>query len=260
MTNKLSKRQLTQYERQGIVFPIKVLSSEEVAHFNTELDSLIKKSGPRRRIDNPHLFFEWAYCLATQGAVLDAVQDVIGGDILVYSTLIFYKPPQDSGYVSWHQDGLYSRLHLIPSVTAWIAITQSNSANGCMRVIPKSHKLGLLNHTHDVDKANLIERGEQVATVVNEAEALDVVLQPGEMSLHNFTIIHGSRPNTSSGPRLGFIVRFVTDQILNQAWPMLRARGKADCSHLTLAEPPLGTDQHTAFEAWYKFRAAQSDG
>jgi len=260
MTNKLSKRQLTQYERQGVVFPIKVLSSEEAAYFNSEFETFIKNCDSGRRLDNLHLFFEWAYRLVTHDAVLDAIQGVLGGDILVYGSLIFYKPPRNSGYVPWHQDSVYSGLHLTPSISAWIALTHSNSGNGCMRVIPKSHKGGLLNHINIVDEANLTERGEQVAAVVNEAEALDVVLKPGEMSLHHNTIVHGSNPNTSSDPRVGFIVRFVTDQISSRAWPMLRARGKADCSHLNLAEPRLGTDQRAAFEAWHAFSPMQSDG
>jgi ectoine hydroxylase-related dioxygenase (phytanoyl-CoA dioxygenase family) len=259
MTDKLSRQQLIQYERQGALFPIKVFSSEEVAYFKTEFESLIKKCGSQRRVDSLHLFFEWAYRLVAHDALLDVIQDVIGGDILVYGSVIFYKPPRDSGYVAWHQDGVYSGLHLTPSVSAWIALTQSDSANGCMRVIPGSHKRRL-NHINDRDEANLTQRGEQVATVINEAEALDVVLQPGEMSLHHSSIVHGSRPNTSDAPRVGFIVRFATDQIRNQAMPMLRVRGRADCGHLTLAEPPLETDQHKAFEAWHRFSAAQSAG
>jgi ectoine hydroxylase-related dioxygenase (phytanoyl-CoA dioxygenase family) len=257
MTNKLSRQQLTQYERQGIIFPINVLSSEEIAYFSSEFEALIKNCGLRKRLGDLHLFFEWAYRLATHNAVLDAIQDVLGGNILVYSTLVFYKPPRDSGYVSWHQDSVYSGLHLTPSISAWIALTQSDSANGCMRVIPKSHKQGLLNHINVGDEDNLLLRGEQLDTVVNEAEALDVVLQPGEMSLHHNTIVHGSKPNTSGEPRAGFTVRFVTNQITNRARPMLRARGKADCSHLILAEPPLGTDQDMAFEAWREYSAAQ---
>jgi non-haem Fe2+, alpha-ketoglutarate-dependent halogenase len=259
MTNKLSRQQLTQYEREGAVFPIKTLSSEEVTYFKSEFESLTKNCGTQKRLENLHLFFEWAYRLATHDAVLDSIQDVLGEDILVYSTLVLYKPPRDLSYVSWHQDSVYSGWHLTPSISAWIALTPSNSANGCMRVIPKSHKRGLLTHINVGDEANLLKRGEQVATV-NEAEALDVVLQPGEMSLHHNTIVHGSNPNTSDGPRLGFIVRFVTDQITNRGRPMLRARGKADCSHLILTEPPPGTDQQTAFEAWREFSAAQSGG
>jgi non-haem Fe2+, alpha-ketoglutarate-dependent halogenase len=260
MTNKLSRQQLTQYERQGIVFPINVLSSEEAAYFKSEIEALIKKCGLRGRLANLHLFFEWAYRLVTHDAVLDAIQDVLGRDILIYGTVVFYKPPRDSGHVPWHQDGVYSGLHLTPSISAWIALTQSNSANGCMRVVPKSHKRGRLNHISVKDEGNLLRRGEQVTTVINEAEALDVVLQPGEMSLHHSSIVHGSKHNASGAPRIGFIVRFATDQFTSRAMPMLRARGKADCSHLILAEPPLGTDQHTAFEAWHRFSASQSDG
>jgi ectoine hydroxylase-related dioxygenase (phytanoyl-CoA dioxygenase family) len=259
MANKLSRRQLTQYERQGIVFPIKALSSEEISYFNSEFEALIKHCGLQRRLYNLHLFFEWAYRLATHDAVLDAIQDVLGGDILVYSTLVFYTPPQDSVYVSWHQDSFYAGLHPTPSISAWIALTQSDSANGCMRVIPKSHKQGLANHINVGDESKLLRRGEEVAAV-NEADALDVVLQPGEMSLHHSAILHMSKPNTSGAPRIGFIVRFVTDQITNRATPMLSAHGKADCSHLILAAPSLGADQYTAFEAWRKLGAAQSGG
>jgi non-heme Fe2+,alpha-ketoglutarate-dependent halogenase len=260
MTNKLSRQQLTRYERQGVVFPINVLSSEEIAYFRSEIEALVKNCGSRKRLANLHLFFEWAYRLATHDAVLDAIQDVLGGDILIYGSVVFYKPPRDSGRVPWHQDGVYSGLHLTPSVSAWIALSHSDSANGCMRVIPKSHKRGRLNHINVEDEANLLRRGEQVATVVNEAEALDVVLLPGEMSLHHSSIVHGSNPNASSEPRIGFIVRFTTNQYTKRAMPMLRARGKADCSHLILAEPPLGTDQYTAFEAWQAFSSAQTGG
>jgi non-haem Fe2+, alpha-ketoglutarate-dependent halogenase len=259
MANKLSRTQITQYERQGIVFPIKALSSEEVSYFNSEFEALIKHCGLQRRLYNLHLFFEWDHRLATHDAVLDAIQDVLGGDIWVYSTLVFYNPPRDSGYVSWHQDSFYSGLNLTPSVSAWIALTQSDSANGCMRVIPKSHGKGLLNRIDAGDESNLLRRGEQAPTV-NEADALDVVLQPGEMSLHHSAILHRSNPNTSGAPRIGFIVRFVTDQITNRATPMLGMHGKADCSHLILAAPSLGADQYTAFEAWRKLSAAQSGG
>jgi ectoine hydroxylase-related dioxygenase (phytanoyl-CoA dioxygenase family) len=260
MTNKLSRQELIQYEREGIIFPIRALSSEEVVYFYGEAEALIKECGTQRRLADLHLFFEWAYRLVTHNAVLDAIQDVLGRDILVYGTLIFYKPPRDSGYASWHQDSVYSGLHLTPSTSAWIALTHSESANGCMRVIPKSHKGGPLTHINVGDESNLLRRGEQVATVVDEDEALDVVLQPGEMSLHHSTIVHGSNPNVSGEPRLGFIVRFVTDQFTNRTRPMLRVRGKADCSHLILAEPPLGKDPYTAFESWREFSTAQRRG
>jgi ectoine hydroxylase-related dioxygenase (phytanoyl-CoA dioxygenase family) len=119
-----------------------------------------------------------------------------------------------------------------------------------MRVIPGSHKQGLINHATVEDGSNLLRRGERVEMDVDESRAVDVVLQPGEMSLHHSTIVHGSNPNTSDEPRIGFIVRFVTNQVANKGRPMLRVRGKADCSHLSLAKPPAEMDQQAAFSAW----------
>jgi ectoine hydroxylase-related dioxygenase (phytanoyl-CoA dioxygenase family) len=251
VTNGLSKQHLNQYERDGIVFPVKVLSVDEAAHFRGALESIADNcgAGTLKRLDGLHLFFDWAYRLVTHDALLNAVEDILGGDILVDGTLVFYKPPQDSSYVSWHQDSVYSGWHLTPSTSAWIALTASHPANGCMRVIPGSHLQGVLAHADGRDDSNLLFRGERVQTV-DEHCAVDVVLQPGEMSLHHSNLIHGSNPNTSDEPRIGFIVRFVTSRIQPQDRPLLQVRGQADCSHLNLAEPPTETDRQSALSAW----------
>ncbi len=259
MSTTLSKAQLNQYDREGIVFPIQVFSVDEVAVFRSALEAIINNGGALKRLDNLHLFFDWAHRLVTHDALLNAIQEMLGEDILIYGTLVFYKPPRDSGYASWHQDALYSGLHQTPSTSAWIALSQSHPGNGCMRVIPGSHKAGLLNHINVRDGANLLRRGEQLMTV-DESTALDVVLQPGEMSLHQSTIVHGSNPNTSDEPRIGFIVRFITSQIRNRERALLRVRGEADCSHLLLAEPPLETSQESALAAWQAFSNATSGG
>lgn len=249
-------QRLEQYDRDGILFPIPVFSAAEVCLFRDALQSIADHNGAGslRRFDNLHQFFEWAHRLVTHGALLDAVEDILGSDILIDGTLVFFKPPQDSSYVSWHQDSVYSGWHLTPSTSAWIAITASNRANGCLRVLPGSHKQGLLDHDNVRDDPDLLNRrGERIKMVVDESQTKDVVLQPGEISLHHSTIIHGSNPNTSDEPRIGFIVRYVTNQIRNRETPLLRVRGNADCSHLTLAQPPLETDLKSAFAAWKNF-------
>lgn len=263
MTATLSQQQLDQYERDGIVFPIEVFSAGEASLFRGALESIADNcgEGSLKRLDSLHLFFDWAHRLVTHDALLNAVEDVLGGDILIYGTLVFYKPPQDSGYVSWHQDSFYSGLHLTPSTSAWIALTPSHRANGCMRVIPGSHTQGSLDHDNVRDDPNLLNRrGERVKMVVDESQAVDVVLQPGEMSLHQSTIIHGSNPNTSDEPRIGFIVRFVTNRMTNPNRPLLRVRGDADCSHLPLADPPLEMDQRSALAAWRTFSSNKGVG
>ncbi len=224
------------YEQQGIVFPIRVLTAAEVAEFRGELEQVAREGA--RRLDQLHLTFPWAYRLASHEKVLDAVESLIGPEILVDGNLVFYKPPHDQGYASWHQDSVYSGWHLTPSVSAWIALTVSEPANGCMRVVPGTHKQGVLEHDNVQDPNLLNKRGERLRMDIDESQAVDVVLKPGEMSLHHTNIVHGSNPNTSDGPRIGFIVRFVTNLSTNRDRPVMRVRGNADCSHLRLVEPP----------------------
>ncbi len=230
---------LETYQRDGILFPLPVLSAAEVAEFRAALEEVAGENP--KRLENLHLQFPWAYRLASHEAVLDAVESIIGPEILVNGNLVFYKPPRDAGYASWHQDSVYSGWHLTPSVSAWIALTPSERANGCMRVIPGTHTQGLLEHENIQDPNLLNKRGERLCMDVDEAQAVDVVLRPGEMSLHHTNIIHGSNANTSDGPRIGFIVRFVTNLSTNRERPVMRVRGNADCSHLQLVEPPSGS-------------------
>lgn len=251
---KLSKQQLDDYERDGFLFPIDLFSTAEVGALRTVFDTLIERSREcsPKRFDRLHLFFDWAHAIVTNDGLLDVVEAILGDDILVYGTLVFWKQPHDSRYASWHQDSFYSGLHLTPSTSAWIALTPSHPANGCMRVIPGSHKLGPLDHENTDDPNLLNRRGERVKTDVDESQAIDIILRPGQLSLHQSTIVHGSNPNTSDKPRIGFIVRYVTSQMQNPNQRLLRVRGHGDCRHLDLAAPPSLTAD-AALSSWLTF-------
>ena len=95
----LFKEQLDQYERDGIIFPVKVFSADEVAFFRGALEAIITPAVQPKRLDNLHLFFDWAHRLVTTQVLLNVIQEVLGDDILIYGTLVFYKPPRDKGYV-----------------------------------------------------------------------------------------------------------------------------------------------------------------
>jgi ectoine hydroxylase-related dioxygenase (phytanoyl-CoA dioxygenase family) len=254
MKTQLSPQQVEQYRREGFVFPLDVFSAAEVARFRSEFESLIESSRKHspKRLDRLHLFFDWAHELVIHQKLLDVVETILGPDILVYGTLVLSKQPQDMRYVSWHQDSFYSGLHLTPSTTAWIALTPSHAANGCMRVIPGSHRLGALDHENVGDPHLLNRRGERIKVDVDESHAVDVVLQPGQLSLHESTIVHGSNPNTSDEPRTGFIVRFVTSRMKDPNTRLMRVRGDGDCSHLDLARAPE-MDQQEALAGWLEF-------
>lgn len=254
----ISTRKIEDYRRDGFLFPIGILSPADVSDFRNAYESLIESTQDYspKRFDRLHLFFDWAYQVVTNKALLDVVETILGDDILVYGTLVLAKQPHDLRYASWHQDSFYSGLHLTPSTTAWIALTPSHEKNGCMRVIPGSHKLGSLDHESVADDPHMLNRrGERIKLDVNESEAVDVVLRPGEISLHESTLVHGSTPNTSDEPRIGFIVRFVTSRMRNPNTRLMRVRGDGDCSHLDLAEKP-GLSSQDALVDWLAFSAA----
>jgi non-haem Fe2+, alpha-ketoglutarate-dependent halogenase len=253
LSARLSPGLVERYANDGLLFPLRVLSAIKAVRYRDALEQVAQVCGDgyRRRFDNLHLFFPWAYRLATEERLLDLVESILGSDLVIDGTLVFYKPPHDSSYASWHQDSVYSGWHLTPSISAWIALTPSERTNGCMRAIPGSHKDGLLEHDNVLDDPNLLNRrGERIRMDVDEAQAVDIVLQPGEMSLHHPNIVHGSNANGSAGPRIGFIVRFVTCRTTNRERAVMRVRGDADCSHLRLASPPAQEDLLSNVENW----------
>jgi hypothetical protein len=238
------------FERDGIVFPIPALTPEKTAAYRTCFAELEQYVGRRlNRLGHPVMHFAWAYRLATEPTVLDAVEDVLGPDLLIAGSLVLSKPPRDPGFIAWHQDNYYSNLHLTPSLSAWIALRDSTIENGCMRVVPGSHREGVLPHEEKANPNNLLNQGQEIQVEVNEADAVEVVLRAGEMSLHHAAIIHGSRPNRSDTQRLGFVVRFVTNayDLAAQQTPFIVARGLAGTGNLRMAPPP---SQRPLPEAW----------
>jgi non-heme Fe2+,alpha-ketoglutarate-dependent halogenase len=237
---RLSPAQIEAYERDGTLFPVPVLAAAEVARFRAGLEAVEALLGGRlKRIDHCQLFFPWAYELATHPAVLDVVEDLLGPDLFIHSTRVFSKLPHDPSYVSWHQDGTYSALNSKPAPSIWIALSDSTAANGCVRVIPGSHRQSKLPHveTHAAD--NLLNHGEEIACEVDESQALDLVLKAGEMSIHHVNLIHGSNPNRSDSRRIGFAISFMTPVVGESRLPVLPARGRRDGGHrFQLAAPP----------------------
>jgi len=258
MSKAFSAEQAARYERDGAVFPVRVLTADEAARYRAEFEKLESRVGAARGyLAWSHLFFRWAYDLARTPSILDAVEKLIGPDVLIYSTLILCKYPHDPSLVRWHQDGTHSGLYLSPTVSAWVALSDSTPENGCMRLIPGSHRLGRLPHAASSAADNLLKNSDEVQVEVDEATASDVVLSAGEMSLHHYSIIHGSNPNLSDTKRVGFIIRFVTPRFTRADAPFVRARGAGDCPHLELLrEPPSGGFEDN-FAAWVAFNSGR---
>jgi hypothetical protein len=235
-TKSLSPDQVSSFYRDGYLFPLQVLSSEEAAGYRAQLQALSDHMGKLKRFDQCHLFFRWAYDLALQPAVLDIIEDIIGPDILVHSSRIFYKHPHDPAYVSWHVDGRYSGLNDELSPTAWIALSDSTVENGCLRVVRGSQSLEAYPYTERPSQENLENHGQEITLPIDETQVVSMTLKPGEMSLHDVNIIHGSEANRSSTCRIGFSVSYITPEPRSSVLPVVHARGSADYSHLPALE------------------------
>jgi non-heme Fe2+,alpha-ketoglutarate-dependent halogenase len=230
------------FDARGIAFPIPVLDAAELRTARTEYGRLVgAHEGGLTRFDRAHLYFGWAYDLATHPRVLDAVASLIGDDLVVWGSVILSKPPRDEAFIAWHQDGAYaSFLGDAPAVSAWIALSDSTIESGCMRVVPGSQKTKL-EHLEKHHPLNMLSRGQEIAVEVDERGAVDVELRAGEMSLHHVDIVHGSNRNRASWWRTGFIVRYSTPEMPRAATPVVIARGR-QAPHLpTLTARPALT-------------------
>jgi non-haem Fe2+, alpha-ketoglutarate-dependent halogenase len=213
-----------QYAQAGFASPIRVLDEDETQTFASEFRNFYAQNQarlnsllPREQssmLSETHTAREWVYHLITHPRVLDAVELVLGPNLLAWGSRWFIKMPGDKTYVSWHQDGTYWGLKPPNVTTAWIALSSSCSENGCMRVIPGSHRLGLLPQNETYAPENALSRGQEIAVEVDEDQAVDLVLEAGEMSLHHIGIVHGSKVNTSDKARIGIAVRYIAPEVV----------------------------------------------
>jgi non-heme Fe2+,alpha-ketoglutarate-dependent halogenase len=213
----LSDAQLEVYRRDGFLCPIGALTPAEAARYRDRLEAAEAAAGgslPGPYRHKPHLVYTWAQELICEPRILDAVEDVIGPDILAWESVFFIKEPHTDDFISWHQDITYWGLEAEGDVvTAWVALSPSTTESGCMRVVPGTHRREVVPHADTFGQHNMLSRGQEIAVEVDEAHAVDLVLQPGQMSLHHVKIFHGSRPNRARDRRIGFAIRYLPPQV-----------------------------------------------
>jgi ectoine hydroxylase-related dioxygenase (phytanoyl-CoA dioxygenase family) len=199
------------YNSRGYHLPVDVLSAAEVAACRHQLEAYEAKAGgpiSGEMRHKSHLLFPWINDLMRHPRMLDAVEDVLGPDLLVWSTSFFIKEARDPGFVSWHQDATYWGLSSPDVCTAWIALSPANKVSGCMKFIAGTHRTQV-QHTDTFHKDNLLTRGQEIAVEVDEGNAVYAELQPGQASLHHVLLFHGSAPNRSDDRRIGLAIRYV---------------------------------------------------
>ena len=205
----LSSNQLKQYKEEGFVSPINIFSKEKAKDIRNEIELIEKKiPGELEKSGryNAHLISPLLDEVTHNSKILDSVESLIGKNILVCGTTLFIKNPNESGFVSYHQDAKYIGLEPHNWVTAWVAITDSNETNGCMRMWSGSHKDNLKKHDEKFNEGNLLTRGQTVKNVPKE-KTTPLILKAGQMSLHHPLVVHGSDLNRSNDRRIGFVIQ-----------------------------------------------------
>ena len=239
----LSEAAVRQYRDLGYYAPVPVLTGAEAGDLRRRLEVFEASGSPMQGAirHKPHLLFTWLNDLIRHPRILDAVEDIIGPDILCWGSSFFIKEQRNPSYVSWHQDSTYWGLEPPDIITAWVAFTDSTAANGAMRVIPASHKLDQAPHRDTFAPENLLSRGQEIMVDVDERQAAMLELAAGEMSLHHVRLIHGSDPNPSGDRRIGFAIRYVPTYVRQVAGSHDSAtlvRGEDRYGHFELEQRP----------------------
>jgi non-haem Fe2+, alpha-ketoglutarate-dependent halogenase len=244
MPKRLSDAQVAGYRRDGFVCPVPVMDAATAADYRRRFEAYEEAHGGWYELSKGqklYLLQTWVAELASAPAVLDAVEDVLGPDIMVWGSSLFVKEARDPAFVTWHQDSTYWGLSKPDVVTAWIALSPATRESGCMKMMPGTHKWEQIPHRDTLSEENLLTRGQEIEVEVDEDEARLCELAPGEISLHNIRTVHASEPNRSGDRRIGVAIRYIAPHVeqinapTDSAWLV---RGDDRHGHFVLETPP----------------------
>ena len=243
MRKKLTDLQVSQFQETGFLSAFPVLSADQALHlranletFEAENDGVLTGS---LRFKN-HLLFKWLSDLIRSPKILDAVEDIIGHNIMVWSTDWWIKEANSPQFVSWHQDSQYWGLDTAKLVTVWVALSPSTIESGCMRILPGSHVGPDLAHEETYHDDNMLTRGQSISGI-DEDKAVNLEVQTGQAVLFAFRIAHASYPNQTDDRRIGLAIRYIptdTRQQYSDQDSAALVRGVDNHQHFELEPEP----------------------
>ena len=224
------------YQQNGYLAPIDIFTEDEANALYTTFRNLENDHGDALRgygRNNVHQVLPLFDQIAHHPRILDIIESLIGPNILVAGTTLFIKEPEQRGFISWHQDARYNGLRPYNWVTAWLALNEVTTENGCMYMWPESHLVGQRDHVDTYGDDNLLTRGQTIMDVPND-KIVPIELRPGQLSVHHPWVVHGSGHNTSKKRRVGLAIQSYigteVEQLLGETFVQL-ARGCDDYNH-----------------------------
>ncbi len=230
------------YLSRGYAAPISVLSKFEALKYRQKFEDAEAKLGTLHFKPSIYTLLRFAYELASHPAILDAVESIIGPDIMLYDATFIIKEPNSPAHVSWHQDLTYWGLSHTEKVTStWLAISDATPENGCMQMVPGSHKLGQLEHLNTDDKDNVVYLSQEVQGA-DLSSAAYCPLKPGGASIHHGWTVHSSLPNKTNDRRIGFNAQYIAPDVYNTSGikiPAMLMRGECKQDHFIMEEAAI---------------------
>jgi non-haem Fe2+, alpha-ketoglutarate-dependent halogenase len=219
----LTPAQVEGYRADGCIMGFRIFNDEQVQRNLRELDRLLKSLKPGQSavdINSWERIDPFLFSLASNPLVLDYVEDLMGPNIMLWSTHLFCKEPGDGKDVAWHQDAYYWPLRPHKNVTVWLAFDDSDEENGAMKIIPGTHRVGSFEHEDDKHPGHILYFKIKEGTI-EESKAVHVRLKAGEISMHDDNVVHGSAANRSTRRRAGLTMRYVTPDVKCdlKVWP-----------------------------------------
>ena len=259
------------YWENGFLFPISIFDEKEALSYRKELEHIEYKYNNSNLLPlpvntykrvNSQCVMPFSCEIALNKNILDAVEKIIGKDILLWSVEFFIKEPNSKSIVSMHQDLTYWGLddHQL-QVTAWLALSLSNKQSGCMDFVKGSFKNPILPHLDTYGDDNLLSRGQEIEVKIKEKDKINIVLKPGEMSLHHGLTIHGSSQNNSNDRRIGVAIRYLNPkikQIHAEKDFAILARGNDKYDNFIKYDPPKSLFDQKNLNLYNRIRQFQS--
>jgi hypothetical protein len=215
MPKVLTEIQVKEFDQNGFLFPIDAYTTEEAAGLHSKFIAMEDHLGhePQKKFRvKAHLPFPWLCDVVRNEKLLDAIEDILGPNILCWGASFFTKKANDPRFVSWHTDSFYYGLEPAETVTAWLAFNDATVESGCVQYIPGTHKGPPAVHEIRMHENNLVQQGQTVVDVP-EDKAVFAEVNAGQVVLHHESVVHSSGPNNANHPRVGFSIHYVAPHV-----------------------------------------------
>ena len=214
----LTAGQVRSYKEDGFLFPFDLYTPEQAAALGAKVAEMEERVGgelqSRFRV-KAHLPFPWLCEVVRNERLLDAVEDILGPDILCWGASFFAKKARDARFISWHNDTYFYPFEPQETLSAWVSFNVANLESGCVQYIPGSHLEADPVHVFKPEPSNMASDGRTVIGV-DETKAVPAILSPGQVVFHHERVIHGSGPNNSDHPRIGFVIHYIPPRVRNK--------------------------------------------